>query len=77
MNWRDIDYDKTSKVGRITKEHAKDFIEYVLDQQVQDVEACSYYDQWDYFFEFELTEEEEDFIWAVDRKAKVKVVVTW
>lgn len=77
MTWRDINYEETSQVGRISKEHAKDFVEHVLEQQIEDVESCSYYDQWDGYFEFELTPEEEDFIWAVDRRASAKVVVTW
>jgi len=77
MTWRDINYEEISQIGRISKEHAKDFVEHVLAQQIEDVEACSYYDQWDDYFEFELTPEEEDFIWAVDRRATAQVVVRW
>lgn len=77
MSYRDIDYKTTSKVGRITKEHAKDYVEEVLAVQLEDVEACAYYDGWDEYFGFELTEEEGDFIFAVDRHASAKVVVKW
>ena len=66
------------QVGRISREMAKDFIEHVMQEQVQDVENCAYYDTWDDFFEMELTEEEGDFIFDVDRTVKnVEVRVKW
>jgi hypothetical protein len=77
MSYSDIDYDKTSQVGRISKEMAKDYVEEVISVQIQDLEACAYYDGWDEYFGFELTEEEGDFIFAVDRRASAKVRVTW
>ena len=77
MSYRDIDYATTTQVGRITKEHAKDYVEEVISVQIEDIENCAYYDGWDEYFGFELTEEEAAFIFAVDRHASAKVVVTW
>lgn len=77
MGYRDIDYTTTSQVGRITKEHAKDYVEEVISLQIEDIENCAYYDGWDEYFGFELTDEETDFIFAVNRHASAKVIVTF
>lgn len=77
MTWRDINYEETSQVGRISKEMAKDYVEEVISVQIEDIEPCAYYDGWDEYFGFPLTPEEEDFIWAVDRRASAHVVVRW